>query len=226
MKLTAVVITHKLEQYVHRAIASVLTQTRRPDRIILLGTDCRAETLDALMRWEGLPGVEIHVTQKPLTCAASKNYAASVLYMEDEAFFTLDADDWISPHYVEKCMGAMEAGGYAVVGCDYQVINPYGYMAQASANKADIADVVNLNPLPSCSIIRRSAFEEMGGYDESFAFEDWGLWLRLWQSGAKMSRYPLTMFTYLKHATNKSKGDDLFLARQQIADLVDSLSHA
>lgn len=224
MHLTAVVITHKLERYVDRAIASVVTQTRRPDRIVALGTDCRPETLKALHKWSGQ--VEIVMTGEPLTCCASKNVAATVYVREGGAFFTLDADDWINPHFVEKCMGCMERGGYAAVGCDYQIIDGHGFVHQAKANTTDIADMATANPLPSCSIIRRNAFDAVGGYDESFSFEDWAFWLKLKDAGYPICRYPIVLYNHLRHATNKTNTDDRVIAHKQITDLVERLSHA
>lgn len=219
MKLTTIIICHKLERYVDMAVASVLNQTRRPDRVIVLITDCRQESFDAVMHWNDKKDrVDVIASSKPLTCAQSKNYGASLV--KTDCFNTLDADDWLHPHFTQKLMFLMENGSDVVAGCDYRVIEPDGFTGDANANDTDMADIVKRNPLPSCSIVRTDAFRAMDGYDESYIWEDWQLWLKLWYSGMAMCRYPWPLFFYRRHNLAKSATDNSLQAHAQIQAMI------
>lgn len=234
MYLTAVVICHKLEHLVDRAIASIVTQTRQPDELILLGTDCRQETVDALAHWDRRPvrakGMAVFVEHapEPLTCTQSKNYAAAHLPEWTDAFFTLDADDWIHPNFIHKLMWFMEHAKRPpdVVGCDYQTMDVEGFVRPSAYNNSPIDDLVKYNVLPSCSIIRKQAFLDVGPYDEELIFEDWGMWARMYAAGKHLARYPQTLFTYMRHATNKTNTDNAALANEQIKALWQKLNRA
>lgn len=221
MLLIACVICHKLEAYVDLAIASLVTQTRKPDVILLIGTDLRPETRNAFEHWHDSPHqIPFVLSPKSLTCIESKNFAADVVtnYVTDEghnidetAFFTLDADDWLERFFVERCFGYMEGSDADVVGCDYQFAMPTGFYKPCGANERDIArDIIKANPLPSCSIIRLSAFNAIGGYSPETKYEDWCLWIRLHYGGYRLFRYPQILFNYRMHANNISRAYDAF----------------
>jgi hypothetical protein len=220
MFVVACVICHKLESYVDKAIASIVTQTRKPDLILLVGTDCRIETRAALEHWECTTHpIQLAASDTPLTCCQSKNFCADLvtervtaerLNTEEVAFFTLDADDWIEERFLEVCLRYMEAGS-SVVGCDYQFAMPTGFYKPATANETDIvADITKFNPLPSCSLIRLSDFIACGGYSENTRYEDWCLWIRMHYAGFRLFRYPQTLFNYRQHAANLSRGYNKF----------------
>lgn len=231
MHITAFVICHKLERYVDRALASLAVQTRLPDRIVAVGTDCRTETADALRRWSDR-GVEVVFSPKPLKCWESKNFCGdcainlrtSAIRVEDRAFFTLDADDWVFPRFVELAAGYMEVSGCDVVGCDYCTLFADGRLLPAGANRTPIDDIAKANPLPCCSLIRASAFHKAGGY-EPLLFEDWGLWLKLHALGARLFRYPLPLFCYVRHDSNITNTVRFDEALGQIHALCDRLRY-
>lgn len=236
LHVTAVVICHKLEQYVDRAVGSLVTQARKPDRIVLLGTDCRDETRRALDAWtHHLHGVEAVYSDRPLTCAQSKSLAARVALAKkatnlplqaEQAFFTLDADDWVLPHFMHRTARYMEASDAAVVGCDYQVLSDDGYMTESGVNHGPMSEVFARNPLPCCSLIRLDAFQAVGGFCEDLIFEDWGLWVALAKAGYRLFRYPQVLFTHVRHQTNLTKGCNVQRAIEQIEWLTKSKSTA
>jgi cellulose synthase/poly-beta-1,6-N-acetylglucosamine synthase-like glycosyltransferase len=208
MKVTAFILSHKLEQYLDRAVGSVVTQTRLPDEIVLVGTDCRTETYDAMRHWEQHRlKPRLLFSDKPLTCMQSKNFCSrfngsgDISHPNTEAFFILDADDWLMPHFIERCFGYMEGSNAAAVGCDYQVIER-GIVTPAVTNTIRLDQIGTRNPLPAVSIVRRSAFESVGGYREDFTFEDWACWIDLTRAGYRLFRYPQILFNHNRHATN------------------------
>lgn len=222
MNLVAFVICHKLERFLDRAVASVLLQTRRPDRIVLVGTDCREETHAAFHRWRD--DAEQIYSHAPMSFHESKNFAAAHLAGGDDcAFMTLDADDYLLPHMVERCLQHMELTGAAAVGCDYWVQDANSFIHPSGVNSVPMGEILTRNPLPCCSIIRTAAFRAVGGY-RAMMYEDWALWLTLAARGYEIARYPQPLFVHCRHESNVTNGLNTILARRKIAELVAELA--
>ena len=52
------------------------------------------------------------------------------------------------------------------------------------------------------TVIRRAAYEAVGGYREHGWWEDYDLWLRLWASGARMAKVPEVLLLW-RHSTGR-----------------------
>ena len=105
----------------------------------------------------------------------------------------LDADDWWKPELLARMVAALDCDPQCVMAyCDLQLVDSLGKQFQTSlmavrANRPPtVKDMLDsLWPImPSGVVIRRSAFEAVGGYPESLrAFEDVYLWLLLREQG-------------------------------------------
>src|SRR5262249_13435536 len=121
--------------------------------------------------------------------------------LEQKAFFTLDADDWLEHRFVEYCQGYLEQSDAAAVGCDYDIVWEGGRVL-AKANREPIEAIVRINPLPCSSIIRLAAYQAVGGSTPESRFEDWILWLKFYFAGLTLFRFPRPLFSYYRHQTN------------------------
>lgn len=229
MKVSAFVLCHKLEQFVDRAIGSLVTQSRLPDKIYLVGTDCRQETYNSFKHWEShRTKPQIIMSREKMTCHQSKNFCSRCRNPGDtdsditESFFVLDADDWLMPKFVERCLGFLEGSDVAAVGCDYQVVDHHGVLTKAVTNDLRIGDIAKGNPMPAVSIVRRSAFEECGPYREDFVFEDWALWVDMLAKGYRLFRYPQILFNHYRHETNITNSTNNSKGYEQIQCLLSS----
>ncbi|AXY55795.1 glycosyltransferase [Acinetobacter chinensis] len=61
----------------------------------------------------------------------------------------------------------------------------------------------------SSQMIRLSSLRDIGGYNENTKVEDWDLWLRLTESGAKLVYIPDVIVGYRMHDNNLSKDKSL-----------------
>lgn len=109
----------------------------------------------------------------------------------------LDSDDWWDPNYLER-MSQQMSDASDVIYCQLRVEHAPGAQSQGEQRKVvgdssgeDILRdmVVRGNPLAnSATIVRKTVFEGAGGFCEDralSAMEDFDLWLRLAQSGAR-----------------------------------------
>jgi glycosyltransferase involved in cell wall biosynthesis len=96
----------------------------------------------------------------------------------------LDSDDMVEPTYLEKCVWFLDSNpefsfcnSQSVVFGDQEYLWTIGF----ERGKAHL----QANSGPPISVIRRAAYAECGGFDESIRFghEDWDFWLAMAKAG-------------------------------------------
>ena len=114
----------------------------------------------------------------------------------NNCFFTLDADDYLEPRFVEKCIAqyGRRSGTDVSVRFDYWVQRVDGPRFQADLPPMD---PVSARPTP-CRAARSSAqplFEELRD-SRTFFLIDWAIWLELTKNSAIfLDRVPEPLFT-------------------------------
>lgn len=115
----------------------------------------------------------------------------------------LDSDDMVEPTYLEKCVWFLDSNpefafcnAYSIVFGDQQYLWTTGF----ERGKAHL----QANSGPPISVIRRAAFEECGGFDESIRFghEDWDFWLAM----AKAGHWGYTIREFLQWYRKRGNG--------------------
>jgi glycosyltransferase involved in cell wall biosynthesis/GT2 family glycosyltransferase len=198
-QLVSIVIpAYNPASYLLEAIASARAQTHPRTEIILVndGSDQR-ESLAILEQASRLVSAYIEQPNRGLGAARNTGFRAA----HGERVVPLDADDLIQPGYVSDCLTAMSADA-AYVYTDYLVFGNHNY-------RQDIPDynfyqLLDRNFLTYAALIKKAAWEEANGYDESMrlGYEDWEFWLRLGSLGlfGKHVRKPL--FQYRKQGAS------------------------
>ena len=96
----------------------------------------------------------------------------------------LDSDDLLEPTYLEKCVWFLDSNpefafcnAYSVVFGDEEYLWAVGFERGRAYLRA--------NSGPPISVIRRAAYSDCGGFDESIRFghEDWDFWLAMAKAG-------------------------------------------
>lgn len=115
----------------------------------------------------------------------------------------LDSDDMIEPTYLEKCVWFLDSNpafafcnSYSVVFGEEEYLWTNGFEKGKS--------VLQENSGPPISVIRRAAYSECGGFDESIRIghEDWDFWLAM----AKAGHWGHTIPEYLQWYRKQSSG--------------------
>lgn len=166
------------------AIESVLAQ--REVQLVLWIMDDASEdrTPKLLERWSDDPRVQLRRNTVNLGLPASLNRLASE--GKGEFLARIDDDDrWTTPDKLARQLAWLSERPQAVLlGTDY--VDEWG-RPTANPHEDDAIRRQMLLRCPFCHpsvVMRRSAFEAVGGYDESMPYaEDWELWMRLAQEG-------------------------------------------
>lgn len=115
----------------------------------------------------------------------------------------LDSDDMIEPTYLEKCIWFLDSNPQFAFCNSYSVVfgeQEYLWTTGFERGKA----YLQANSGPPISVIRRSAYADCGGFDESIRFghEDWDFWLAM----AKVGHWGYTIREYLQWYRKRSNG--------------------
>jgi len=133
----------------------------------------------------------------------------------------LDADDAIEPDFLMRLLETLEAEpGAGVAACRarlFQDINAIWVPRPYNPYQLLLS-----NSLVGCVLMRRSAYVDTGGYDESMRHgnEDWDLWIRMHEKHWAVVEVPEVLFRYRKHGISMSVETEarFELGRDEIVD--------
>lgn len=192
--VSVLVTTFRHARFVRQALDSLVAQTTRDFEVIITDDASDDGTADVIRAWldeHHLPARFIQNRTNRGLCA-NRNTARSLAI--GEFVCSLSGDDVYEPERVARqleCFGQQPAG-VAAVYSDASVIAADGTFLQASF----ICKILGDEPLPESHLmfrrllrgtfipapavmIRRSAVDAVGGYDESLFIDDWDMWLKL-----------------------------------------------
>jgi glycosyltransferase involved in cell wall biosynthesis len=195
MTSVSIVITcYNLGEYLEEAIQSALDQTY-PDVEVLVVDDGSTDqrTIEVLDRLQSHSRLRILRTPNQ-GVARARNLGFS--QARGEYILPLDADDRIKPEYVARAAEVLDSQPLVgFVGCHYRI---FGEREGTCAPDAyGLPNLLVENVVPIASLMRRSCWEEVGGYcPELNSIEDWDLWIGILERGHAGSVLRETLFEY------------------------------
>jgi glycosyltransferase involved in cell wall biosynthesis len=208
-KISIIIPCFNYGRFIEETVDSVLAQTFKDYEIIIVddgSTD--PHTIEVLNRI-GKEHPEIIILHQPnghLSNARNNGVKAS----RGEFYLPLDADDTIEPTMLEKCYEVMSTDSQ--LGFVYTYVNYFGSEEFVWRNQQyNFYDLLWANHPSVCALIRKKAWEEIGGYDEAMkdGYEDWEFWIRMGKHGwfGRGLREPL--YNYRRHAQSMISKSEL-----------------
>lgn len=174
------------EKYIEDAIKSVLNSTFKNFELVIVDDQSTDATLEIAREYERQDDrVRVHVNEENLGDYPNRNRAASLA--EGKYIKYLDADDLIYPHGLEAMVRSIEQFPDAAFGLGRPPSYTVPYPTQISPSelfREHFFEGVRWHNSPLSAIIRREAFEAVGGFSGRPYVGDMEMWLNL---GA---RYP------------------------------------
>ena len=226
IRVSVVMPCYNAERYLVESIQSILDQTLQDFELIVVddgstdSTRAVVETFDDsrlryIYRDNGGPG-------------AARNTGISAA--RGEYIAPLDADDLALSHRLASQLDALESDpSLSVVGSGYEWIDEEGnHIPWERHSWQRFPDLDGLRGwlfdcpvVPSATMLRRSAWEQVGGFDETLIGpEDWNFWLRLILQGHRIGWHREVVCLYrhrpdgLSHHAQRMLADCALVLRQ------------
>ena len=200
--VTIVIPCFNQGRFIHDALLSIFEQTDDDYDIMIIddGSD-DGETPQILDSLDFARVEVVHQANVGLPGARNRGIAAA----RGEYVVTLDADDELAPRYVEKLAGVLDADdSKAFAHCWARIFGDF--QAIWATRPFNRFQLLLSNSVVGCVMLRKTAWEAVGGYDEKMleGNEDWDLWIRLTEAGYGNGQVTEPLFWYRKHGVSMS----------------------
>lgn len=187
MRASIIIPAYGMEQWLDETIQSALAQTHRDTEVVVVDDGSTDNTRSIMFRY---PIKRVCQANKGLSGARN----AGIMNSTGDVILPLDADDWIEPTYLEETIPLMTRG-VGVVATDYQMFgNASTYVKMEPVT---LTMLMKANRIPVCSLIRREALLETGGYNSRLeVYEDWNQWIEIMKRGWDVAVLNRCLFHY------------------------------
>lgn len=181
----AVITSYNQGGMIKEAVQSLMQQTLKPRQIMIVDDGSTEERslriLEEIERTTELP-VPISVCRQKnggVSCARN----AGIRKTQAPFVLVLDGDDKLEPTYIEQVVSLIRENPTMVAASSW--MRTFGVLdAVVCPSGGGLASFLSHNCCPATHIVRREAFENGGGYDETMrsGFEDWEYFLSILES--------------------------------------------
>lgn len=209
------IATYNSEKYLAKTIQSCLDQTYIANMEIVVSDDNSSDsTIDIVKSFMVSPN-PVRLIQHDRNRGFSKNISGAIKAGKGNFVIVLGHDDMLPPQHVERMLKWFTGDSIGLVHCAATQIDSEGNETPFPARKIEtkirqtktpMKSLYVSNFIQSCGLMfRRSAFEAIGGWDESFVHGgEWDSYIRYAQ------KYNFAFATdtcglYRVHATNITK---------------------
>ena len=193
---------HRYEIYYQEAISSILNQSHKNfELIIIYETDDIKEKLEK--RFTDHRIIYHKGARRGLAAALNEGITIS----KGKYIARMDSDDQSYPFRIEKQIQFIKINNLDICGCNIRTFGDSDYVISFPTLENEIKYfAIWGSPLAHPTILARSSVLKENLYNEKIlASEDYDLWVRLLQSGYKMSNISEVLYSYRVHKNQGSK---------------------
>ncbi len=192
IRVSIIIPMWKVADTIAETITSALNQTYDKYEIVCVDDadpeDSFEVALDTVEKMKSRHLVKFVLNHTNCGLAGARN-AGLLAASNGGAVLPLDADDLIATDYLAKTVPLL-TDGVDIVSTAMQYFGTRQDLIYPQ--KTTIA----ANEMPVTSLIRRSALEAVGGWSEDVMYEDWDLWLKLFERGGQVAFVNEPLFFY------------------------------
>lgn len=182
--VSVLVTSFNREKYIAQAIESVLASTYKSFELIIVDDCSKDNTFEIARKYEVLDQrVKVFINEKNLGDYPNRNKAAS--YASGKYLKYVDADDYLYPNGLEIIVDLMEKYPEASVGVfslPQNSVQPFPIILQpCQAYEYNFFGPGLFHKAPLSVIMRKDAFDEIGGFKPDRMTSDFDMWHRMSQ---------------------------------------------
>ena len=193
--VTIICLSYNHEKFVVESLNSVMNQNYSSIELIIID-DCSSDNSKSVIEKWLLDNPTIHFIANSSNLGNTKSVNNALKIAKGDFIIDLAADDVLLPNGIELQVEAFQNSNYQNLGIVYGnadlidekgsfvshffSINENGNVIE-KRKTGDIYESVLKTGNSICSVstmIKKSVFDELNGYDESLAYEDLDLWIR------------------------------------------------
>lgn len=207
--LVSVLMTaYNREQYIAAAIESVLQSTYANFELIIVD-DCSADSTVATANGYAAKDERVKVYNNKINLGdyPNRNHAASLAVGKYIKY--LDSDDIMYPHCLQVMVNAMEQFPDAGYGLSCVGDSLYSYPMQVSPHDAyweHFNGLSHFDRAPGSAIIKKTAFDNVGGFSGERMIGDNELWLKIGRH-YPLVKFPVDLYWSRIHAGSESQSE-------------------
>lgn len=216
-KVSVIIPCYNLGEYLNDAVDSVLDQTFSDFEIIIIDDGSNDLTTAETVKSQTDKDSRIS-TYRTQNRGLSNTRNFGIKKAKGKYIMTLDADDKISPFYLEKAVKILDQGEYDIVS---PWIKCFG-MEDTEIKHEDgkLETLLAKNIVTSSSLYKKQVWEKVGGYDPGFTrFGDWDFWIRASIKGYKWTNLKEFLFFYRmrpnSNSARENQNTEFILAQHQ-----------
>ena len=115
--LSVILPNYNHAKYLEQSLGSILSQSRRPDRVLVIDDQSTDNSLEVISRFTNDPIVELIRNPKNLGSVVTVN--SGLDRVDSDYVIVLAADDSLLPGFIEKTMSLLERHPEAALGCSH-----------------------------------------------------------------------------------------------------------
>jgi glycosyltransferase involved in cell wall biosynthesis len=201
--VSVVIPCYNLGEFLDEAVQSVLAQTYQDFEILIVDDGSTDEGTRTLLANYSRPQTRVIRTENRGLPAAKNAGAAATT---GPYLCMLDADDRLDPRYMETSVSALEQD--ATLAFVSHWLRTFGdERADWTPERCDFPALLDVNTVNGAALVRRTAFDAVGGFDESMrdGCEDWDFWISLVERGFTGRILPEMLFHYRRRTGSMSR---------------------
>lgn len=202
MKISVIIPCYQQAQYLPTAVDSALKQTYNNFDIIIVNDGSPDNTREIAEDYARKHKNVKVINQSNKGLASARNTA--IMNSDADAILPLDSDDFIDETYLEETAKLMiENPKFGIVGTDLEMFGEQEIIMRVNY-PVTLEHLKDNNQIYVCSLIRREAINQCGGYnpkmDRLGGWEDWDLWIDIIKRGWEFGYVNKPLFHYRRRS--------------------------
>jgi glycosyltransferase involved in cell wall biosynthesis len=207
-RVSVIISCFNLGQYLDEAVDSLVAQTFSDYEIVIVDDGSTDELTCRVLDTWNRPGTRIIRSPENRGLPAAKNLG--LRHTTGEFVCMFDADDRAHPELLARSVAALDADASLAFVSHW--VQTFGDDTSVwPRTDCDFPALLHHNRVNGAAVVRRSAVDAVGGFDETFreGCEDWDFWITLVERGLRGRVLAQPLYEYRRHQGSMTSAMDM-----------------